>query len=168
MNVNSIPNIYIICLNNKNMEYTDAGKYENLRHDEQLQKTRIIFRELGDKKTLDVGCGTGISSSLFTDVTGIDPSEELLSKNPYPHVKGKAENLPFQEKEFDNVIAITSIHNFGNIEKGLIEMKRVGRNFGFSILNRSSKFNQIVELIHKHFKIEKEIDEGTDTIFICR
>ena len=149
------------------MEYSDAEKYENLRKEEQLKKTRIISQELEDTKTLDVGCGTGISSSLFLDVMGIDPSEELLSQNPYPHTQGKAEDLPFKDKEFENVIAVTSIHNFDDVEKGLREMKRVGKQFGFSVLKKSKNYEEIQQLIYKHFSVKKEIDEGIDVVFIA-
>ena len=149
------------------MEYENADLYHNLRLEEQKQKTQIVFDHLGKGYTLDVGCGTGISSSFFSNVMGIDPSETLLSKNPYPHVKGEAENLPFKDDEFENVIAITSIHNFNNIEKGLSEIRRVGKHFGLTVLKRSSKLEEIREKIHKLFEVQKEIDEGRDIIFIC-
>tara|TARA_Y100000310_G_C20280251_1_gene622262 strand:- start:158 stop:616 length:459 start_codon:yes stop_codon:yes gene_type:complete len=150
------------------MEYTDARKYNTLREEEQVKKVRIIREELEDTKTLDVGCGTGISSGVFSDVMGIDPSEELLQHNTHQCMIGKAEALPFDDNEFDNVIAVTSIHNFEDIEKGLLEMRRVGKHFGFSILKASEKFNDTVTLIRKHFNVSKEIDEGIDVIFIAQ
>jgi len=149
------------------MEYSDADKYNRLRNEEQLNKTRIIFNELEDKRTLDVGCGTGISSSLFSNVMGIDPSEELLKLNSYKHIKGNAEKLPFKDNEFENVISITAIHNFNDIEKGLKEMNRVGKKFAFSILKASSKLELIENLIGELFIIKKKIDEGIDLIIIC-
>jgi len=149
------------------VEYLDGKKYHNLRKEEQLNKTRIIFSELGDKKTLDVGCGTGLSSSLFSDVMGIDPQQELLDENKYPHVKGNAENLPFGDDEFVNVISVTAIHNFNDIEKGLEEIKRVGKHFGLSTLKRSAKMDEIDKLIHQIFKVKKIIMEGIDIIYIC-
>src|SRR5210317_931260 len=104
------------------VEYLDGEKYNNLRKEEQLNKTRIVFSELGDKKTLDVGCGTGLSSSLFSYVIGVDPQKELLKENKYPHILGEAENLPFKDDEFENVVSVTAIHNFKDIEKGLNEI----------------------------------------------
>jgi len=149
------------------VEYLDGKKYHNLRKEEQLNKTRIIYSELKDLRTLDVGCGTGLSSSLFSDVIGIDPQQELLDENKFNHIKGEAENLPFKDDEFENVISVTARHNFNDINKGLDEIKRVGKNFGISILKRSSKFNEIDKLINEKFKVKKIIDEGIDVIYIC-
>ncbi|MBW2998377.1 class I SAM-dependent methyltransferase [Candidatus Woesearchaeota archaeon] len=149
------------------MEYSDGKKYHNLRLNEQLNKTKIIFNELGDKKTLDVGCGTGISSSIFSDVVGIDPNVDLLNENPYECFLGKAEDLPFDDNSFDNVISVTAMHNFKNLKQGLMEIKRVGKHFGLSTLKRSSKIDEINDLIHELFIVDKIIDEGIDMIFIC-
>lgn len=150
------------------MEYTDARKYNRLRKDEQLNKARIIYNELGNGKTLDVGCGTGISSKLFSDVIGIDPSKELIALNSERCVVGKAEELPFEADSFENVICVTAIHNFKDISKGLKEMRRVGKRFGFSVFKKSSKFEYIVDKIKELFKVEKEIDEGIDLILIAK
>jgi len=149
------------------MEYSDAHKYHRLRKEEQTNKSRIIYNELGEGKTLDVGCGTGLSSQFFKNVVGIDPEPNLLTMYPGQCYQGKAEELPFKDKEFENVICVTCIHNFDDIEKGLKEMKRVGKHFGFSVIKASSKFQEIKEKIHSIFKVKKEIDEGIDTIFIC-
>lgn len=150
------------------MEYLNGEKYHNLRKNEQLNKTKIIYSFLGDKKTLDVGCGTGISSSLFTNVIGIDPQKELLDFNKFKHIIGYVEELPFKDDEFESVISVTAIHNFKDIEKGLKEMKRVGKKFGFSILKKSSKSEFIIKKINELFIVEEEIDEGIDLIFICK
>ena len=148
------------------MEYKDASLYNTLRSQEQNAKMQILAKELEDVRTLDVGCGTGLSSAYFSDVMGIDPEPALLAANPCPCIKGKAESLPFKDKEFEQVIAVTSIHNFENIEKGLQEMKRVGKRFGVSVLKKTSKFAEIDALLHSLFTLEKVIDEGTDMIYI--
>ena len=122
---------------------------------------------MGDDKTLDVGCGTGISSELFSDVIGVDPSEELLKYNKHKCFKASAEDLPFPDDSFVNIISITAIHNFNDIEQGLREMRRVGKKFGFSVLKRSNKFDYIFKLIGDLLIVEKVIDEGIDMIFIA-
>ena len=150
-----------------------ANGYNELHREEQLNKLIIIKNNINikkDKKMLDVGCGTGISSGFECFAVGIDPSIGLLRQNKNDKkLLGAAEMLPFKSNSFDYVISVTSIHNFNNIKKSIDEMKRVGRqNFVFSVLKKSKKFNTIKNLIEKNFKIGKVIEEGKDTIFFCK
>ncbi|MBW3004290.1 methyltransferase domain-containing protein, partial [Candidatus Woesearchaeota archaeon] len=116
------------------MNYYDetAEGYNELHGEEQLKKLRIIADEIKvtkDTKLLDVGCGTGLSAKVFNcNITGIDPAEKLLKQAPFKTIKAKAESMPFKDHEFDIVIAVTSIHNFADIEAGLKEIKRVGKD----------------------------------------
>ena len=148
--------------------------YDELHSEEQLKKARIIRDKLELKrsdKLLDVGCGNGFYLDLFDcDVTGIDPSEELITKYKGSHqvLLGNAENLDFPEKSFDIVISLTSIHNFDDIEKGLKEIERVGKDkFAFSVLKRSSKAGEIEKIINKLFKIKEKVEEDKDIILFC-
>jgi len=151
------------------MEYLNSQLYNNLRLVEQQSKTRIIFDELGDHKTLDVGCGTGISSEPFSDVIGIDPAIDLLKANKKPHILGNAEDLPFEDNSFEQIISVSAIHNFDNAEKAITEMKRVCKPEGkiaISILNASSKKEELSNLIKSMLEVYKIIDEGIDTIYL--
>ncbi len=153
--------------------YNETSKgYNELHGEEQLKKLKIIAKEIPVKKStklLDVGCGSGLSAKVFgCEITGIDPSEELLKQCPFKTIKANAESIPFPDKSFDVVIAVTSMHNFNNIEAGLKEIKRVGKDlFALTVLKKSPKKDSIINLIKKHFKIKKEIDEEKDLIFIC-
>jgi ubiquinone/menaquinone biosynthesis C-methylase UbiE len=160
------------------MNYYDeiSQSYDELHKEEQLNKLQIIF-ELDiikpKDKLLDVGCGTGFSLDYFEckEAIGIDPSEKLIQQYKGSHkiICASAENLPFKNKEFDVVISITAIQNFDDIQKGLNEIKRVGKNkFALTFLKRSFKAQLIEDLIKKifsEFKIER-IEEEKDIIFI--
>jgi len=156
------------------MGYYDetSRNYNELHGEEQLNKLRIIADNLKVKKSdslLDVGCGSGLSSKIFNcNITGIDPSEKLLQQCPFKTVQASAESIPFPDHSFDIVIAVTCIHNFNDIEQGLSEIKRVGKDiFAFSILKKSVKLKEIEVLISKCFNITKRIEEEKDVIFIC-
>ena len=147
--------------------------YNELHKEEQLKKLLIIKNNIKINKNdllLDVGCGTGISSQFDCKVVGIDPSIGLLRLNKSrSRIQAKAEYLPFKNNTFDIVISVTSAHNFKDIEKGLKEIKRVGKNnFVFSVLKKSKKINQIKILIKKQFKIKKLTEEEKDTIFFAK
>lgn len=154
------------------MNYYDkiAKSYDELHKEEQLRKLKIIKDNLKIKSSdllLDVGCGTGISSDFKCDVIGIDPSLELLKINPNKNkVLGRGEYLPFKDNQFDVIVSLTAIHNFNDIEKGLQEIRRIGKKrFVLSVLKKSKKYNKIFSLIRNNFSIIKIIEEGKDTIF---
>ena len=144
--------------------------YNELYEEEQKIKLNIIKENLKIKNSdllLDVGCGTGFSD-FNCKIIGIDPSIELLQQNNNQKIMARAECIPFKDQIFDKVISVTSMHNFDNIKKGIIEIKRVGkRDFAFSILKKSQKFELIEEQIQKNFKIKKIIDGKKDWVFIC-
>ncbi len=147
--------------------------YEELHKEEQERKLTIVKANLKVKKQdklLDVGCGTGLTSQYGCEVTGLDPSKKLLDKN---HLKNKvlapAEDMPFKDNSFDIVTSITAIQNFRDIEKGLNEIKRVGKSrFVLSFLKKSSKKDMIDKLIKKLFKVDKTIEDQHDFIYFCR
>ena len=146
--------------------------YNELYEKEQNNKLNLIKSKIkikNNSKLLDVGCGSGISSSFQCFVVGIDPSIELLKINNHKmKILGIAEALPLKDKSFDYVISITAIHNFSDIKKSLNEILRVGKNyFVFSILKKSKNFNEIRELINANLKVYCVIEEEKDTIFFC-
>lgn len=91
-------------------------------------------------KILDVGCGKGFLLYDFTkllpgiEVTGLDISEYAI-ENAKEEIKdnlqvGDATSLPFQDKHFDLVISLNTLHNLHSydLDKALREIERVGKN----------------------------------------
>jgi ubiquinone/menaquinone biosynthesis C-methylase UbiE len=159
----------------KKTYYDDISKgYDELHREEQLKKVQIILEKLdlkGSDRLLDVGCGTGSYLNLFKcKVCGVDPSRELILqyKGESSLTCQSAENLDFPDNSFDVVMSITAIHNFTDIEKGLREMRRVGKDrFVFSVLKRSSKYELIEKLINKLFIVDEVIEEDKDYLFFA-
>jgi ubiquinone/menaquinone biosynthesis C-methylase UbiE len=156
---------------------TIAPAYDELHEAEQLKKLEVIKPLLKinkDTKLLDVGCGSGISTNFECDATGIDPSDELLkiAEKKYPHIQffqGNAEQLPFEDNSFDVVISLTAIQNFADIQKGISEIKRVGKKqFALSYLKQSNKAENIETEIKKQFPKAKRIEEEKDIIFVIK
>lgn len=92
---------------------------------------------------LDVGCGKGFMLYDFTQlipgitVAGVDISEYAISNakedvKPYLRV-ADAKELPFEDKSFDLVISVTTIHNLDRdgCRRALREIERVSRNGKF-------------------------------------
>ena len=157
------------------MNYYDtiASGYEELHREEQLKKIALIKKHIPfhEKwKILDVGCGPYFADFSGT-VVGIDPSLQLLkiAKQKIPVVLGKGELLPFRTDSFIVVVSITALQNFDDIEQGLLEMKRIAKEFiVISVLKKSAKITMIEELIGSTFPSFKAIEEEKDIIFFCR
>lgn len=160
------------------MNYYDeiSEGYEELHKEEQEKKISLIKTKFQPKKEetlLDVGCGTGLTTRPWECKRfGIDPSKKLLEKAKQADPEGEyklapAENIPFEDNFFDIVISITAIQNFNDIEKGLNEIKRVGKGkFILTFLKKSNKSKQIEFLINKIFSPKERIEEEKDIIFL--
>jgi ubiquinone/menaquinone biosynthesis C-methylase UbiE len=150
-----------------------ADGYEELHKEEQLRKLRIIKEHLRFDRSdlmLDVGCGPGFASEILDcRLVGLDPSKELLKRCSFKTICCEAEEIPYPDKYFDVVISVTSIHNFNDVEAGLLEMKRVGKErFAFSILKKTGNSEKIRTLIEKIFSVKKVIKDEQDLIIIAK
>ncbi|MFH2028073.1 MAG: class I SAM-dependent methyltransferase [Nanoarchaeota archaeon] len=158
------------------MTYYDeiSEGYEELHKEEQEKKIALIkkyFKPKKEDKLLDVGCGTGLTTEPWNCKRyGIDPAPKLLARaRDKEHIGYKlapAEAIPYEDNFFDVVISITAIQNFHDIEKGLKEIKRVGKErFILSFLKRSPKKDLIENLIRKIFDAEEFVEEEKDIIY---
>jgi len=91
----------------------------------------MVSRALGTAETvLNVGAGTGSYEPTDRSVTAIEPSMEMIRQRSAlaaPVIKGRAENLPFDDNSFDASMAILTVHHWTDKAKGLKEMRRVTR-----------------------------------------
>ncbi len=101
------------------------------------QRAKIIPLAYGN--VLEIGIGSGLNLSHYNSekvdsLIGIDPSEETwkLNKNGisdlnfnFTFIKAFAEELPFQNNVFDNVVITYSLCTIKDFQKALSEIKRV-------------------------------------------
>lgn len=144
-----------------------AEAYDELHKQEQLNKLRIILNELNLKeedKVLDLGCGTGFSLDYYPcKAVGVEPNEELIKQSNHNIVKASAENIPFKDKEFTHTIVLSAFHHFK--KEAVNEIKRVTKKTAIiTVVKGLSNYKELIKLIRKNFKIEKQIEESKDSI----
>ena len=90
-----------------------------------------IWAALGDAATvLNVGAGAGAYEPPGREVLALEPSDVMIAQRPpgsAPVVRGRAEELPFEDGAFDAVMAVLSDHHWTDRRRGFAELRRVAR-----------------------------------------
>ena len=104
--------------------------YADLRVPDQRIARQLHAALVGATSVVNVGAGTG-SYEPHVDVVAVEPSRKMLSQRPEssaPAVQAIAEALPFRDGCFDAALAILTTHHWGDLERGLSELRRVSRS----------------------------------------
>lgn len=129
---------------------------------------------------LEVGCGMGEGLNFLARLVdparavGLDLSAAAIRRanallargDRLGYVEGDAEQLPFQDGEFDLVINVESSHNYPDVERFFREVARVLRPGGhFSIIDvfdaRSTKrFGELQEIQDFAWIYERDVTEN--------
>ncbi len=113
----------------------------------------LLSPERGER-ILDIGCGTGVSLAPLLDkglnLTGVDPSPYMLdfaSKRFGDRVdihRCSAEDLPFDDNDFDSAFFFTSLEFAERPAKAIEEACRVAKNtVVLCVLNRYAPLNMM-------------------------
>ena len=152
-----------------------ANSYDFLNHSLSLGMDNV-WRKIAIKKLtnnpkiiLDIATGTGdfaVSAAKYTDakITGIDISQGMLNvgiekvrkKNLNNRISlqlADSESLPFNDNTFDAITAGFGVRNFENLNKGLLEMKRVLNKDGIVVILEPStpKYFPLKQLYKLYF-----------------
>ncbi len=141
-------------------DFQDAGSYDawfdQAKNRYCLDLEIKLMLDLLDpqkgQRILDIGCGTGIALEPLLDrgfhLTGVDPSLymlDLAKKRLGQRVdlhRGFAEELPFEDNEFDSAIFFTSLEFTDRPAKAIEEACRVTKDTVIlCVLNRHAPLN---------------------------
>ncbi len=99
-----------------------------------------ISKEVGkEKRVLDVGCGVGLLLNILEQnnyVEGVDISDEAIKTLSLFGIKGKAAKippLPFEDNEFDVIVASEFLEHFIDVNSILLELKRAAEKVIISV-----------------------------------
>ena len=156
----------------ENMFDRIAPKYDffnrlfSLRIDLLWRKSLVKWMQSDDpKQILDVATGTGeLAIALWKNfrvkITAVDLSQEMLNladkkiKELGADItiqKANAENLPFESNKFDAVSVGFGVRNFENLEKGLIELRRVVKENGNVYILEFSKMEGVLSPLYNFY-----------------
>ena len=145
-------------MNNKNLKkhydkwHTDAYHTSNLENSDP--KRRKCFNLILDyldknnkiekgKKILDIACGKGLflnaAKEKGLEIFGLDISDVAINKakaivKESNFVVGDAEEMPYQDEEFDYVTCFGSLEHFAHPEKGVRELSRALKRNGVAMV----------------------------------
>lgn len=137
-----------------------------LQQEEKLLQSVIAPWPRRKQKLVDIGCGTGMFLEFFWssgfDLTAMDKSPDMLARAREKighradlHL-GSAEDLPFEDREFDYASLITVLEFVEDPGLALREAARVARKgLLISFLNRASLYGLSVRLEKKKSSLSK-------------
>lgn len=92
---------------------------------------QVIWSALADcRSVLNVGAGAGAYEPPDRTVVAVEPSATMRRARPEgsaPCVAAVAESLPFDDRSFDAVMAVLTVHHWSDYRAGLRELRRVAR-----------------------------------------
>jgi SAM-dependent methyltransferase len=104
--------------------------YTTTRHaDPRIEAT--IWAALEDAESVvNVGAGTGAYEPADRDVIAVEPSGTMIEKrapDAARAVQGVAESLPLGDQSVDAAMAVSTLHHWADVPRGLAELRRVAR-----------------------------------------
>lgn len=106
-----------------------AGYTRHRRPDPRIAAR--VLEALGDSRTvLNVGAGAGSYEPADRYVAAVEPSAQMRALRPRdaaPAIDAVAEQLPFDDGAFDAAMAMITVHQWPDQERGLRELRRVTR-----------------------------------------
>lgn len=102
--------------------------YKDWMKETQIEKLNSIIKAAKPKgKILDVGAGPGFLSHLIENVVSVDIDEENLKFARGETVIASGDKLPFQDKSFDYVFCIDTVHLLKNPHELIRVLKSNGK-----------------------------------------
>lgn len=116
------------------IDYGTAGiDYAIYRQPEPFIAARVLAALGSSRHVLNVGAGAGSYEPAGRQVTAVEPSSTMRAQRPAhltPAIDAVAEHLPFADATFDAAMATYTVHQWGDLDRGIAEMRRVTKPGG--------------------------------------
>jgi SAM-dependent methyltransferase len=108
------------------VDYSVYGHgYSQLRRPDQRIAAQIARALDGAQNVLNVGAGTGSYEPEDRYVVAVEPNATMRAQRTKPAVIAYAQELPFDNQAFDATMAILTVHQWTELERGIQELRRV-------------------------------------------
>jgi SAM-dependent methyltransferase len=112
------------------IDYEQLGRtYSSVRRTDPRIAAQV-HRALGAGRTVvNVGAGAGSYEPDDRYVLAVEPSATMRAQRSAaaPAIDARAEDLPLDDDSFDAAMAVLTIHQWGDVRRGLRELRRVSR-----------------------------------------
>ncbi len=112
-------------------DYEANGSGYALQRKADPRIAALIHDGLGTAHSVvNVGAGAGSYEPITLAVTAVEPSAAMRSQRPRrgpPVIDAVAEDLPFANGSFDAAMAVVTVHQWRDPDRGLDELRRVSR-----------------------------------------
>lgn len=151
-------------------DYETGGEGYELRRRADPQIEAQVHAALGGSATvLNVGAGAGSYEPRDRYVAAVEPSVAMRAKRAatgrVPAIDAAAELLPFDDDSFDAAMAIVTVHQWSDWQRGVSELRRVSRGpvviltFDAPALADFWLFEYAPELVHAEVRRFPAIDD---------
>ncbi|MFG2938488.1 class I SAM-dependent methyltransferase [Streptomyces sp. NPDC048282] len=116
----------------------------------------------GMADVVNVGAGTGSYEPERT-VLAVEPSRVMIEQRPpgaAPAVRGIAERLPLRDGAVDAVMALLTVHHWGDPAAGIAELRRVARRRVVVLTWDQRTFRERFWLVRDYLPEAAEFDDG--------
>lgn len=104
-----------------------GGGYVARRPDARLS-ARLVELLSSSSSVVNIGAGTGSYEPDDRCVIAVEPSSVMIAQRLpecAPCVQASAEDLPFPSDSFEAALAVSTVHHWSDLARGLREMRRV-------------------------------------------
>lgn len=132
-------------------EYENWFEINRFAYQSELRAVKALLPRNG--RGMEIGVGSGKFAEPLGIRLGIEPSarmREAARRRGIDVIDGVAEDLPFDEGEFDFALMVTTICFLDDVEKGLREAYRVIKEGGCLIIGFVDKTSTIGQLYLQH------------------
>ena len=109
--------------------FTARGYVIQRRTDSRIAE--LVHRAIGDAQTIvNVGAEAGSYEPEDRHIIAIEPSEAMRrqrSRPQAPGIRASAEDLPLDDQSVDAAMALVTVHQWRDLDRGLAELVRVTR-----------------------------------------